>query len=79
MVVAPLLGPIMALALGMVLGDARLARQAVITNGAGLVIAFASAAALGVALRADPSTRGEACGRATGGRRRRLAGRPGWA
>jgi uncharacterized hydrophobic protein (TIGR00341 family) len=56
MVVAPLLGPNMALALGMILGDGRLVRRALVTNGAGLVIAFASAALLGLALDADPAT-----------------------
>jgi uncharacterized hydrophobic protein (TIGR00341 family) len=56
MVVAPLLGPNMALALGMVLGDGPLIRRALTTNGAGLALGFASAAALGLALDADPST-----------------------
>ena len=56
MVVAPLLGPNMALALGMVLGDASLIRRALITNGAGLALAFASATVLGFALDADPTT-----------------------
>lgn len=56
MVVAPLLGPNMALALGMVLGDRSLMRRALTTNAAGLALAFASAATLGLALDADPST-----------------------
>jgi uncharacterized hydrophobic protein (TIGR00341 family) len=56
MVVAPLLGPNMALALGMVLGDGPLVRRALTTNGAGLALSFASAAALGLALDADPAT-----------------------
>ena len=56
MVVAPLLGPNMALALGMVLGDGPLIRRALITNAAGLALAFASAAVLGLALGADLST-----------------------
>ncbi len=56
MVVAPLLGPTMALALGMVLGDGPLIRRALATNSAGLVIAFGSAALLGLALDADPNT-----------------------
>ena len=56
MVVAPLLGPNMALALGMVLGDGPLVRRALVTNVAGLTLAFASAAVLGLALNADPST-----------------------
>ncbi|UCE85659.1 MAG: DUF389 domain-containing protein, partial [Deltaproteobacteria bacterium] len=56
MVVAPLLGPNMALALGMVLGDSALIRRALITNAVGLVVSFSSAAILGLALDADPST-----------------------
>jgi uncharacterized hydrophobic protein (TIGR00341 family) len=56
MVVAPLLGPNMALALGMVLGDAALVRRAMLTNAAGLALAFGSATLLGLALDADPST-----------------------
>lgn len=56
MVVAPLLGPNMALALGMVLGDGALIRRALTTNAAGLALCFACAAVLGLALDADPST-----------------------
>jgi uncharacterized hydrophobic protein (TIGR00341 family) len=56
MVVAPLLGPNMALALGMVLGDGLLVRRALTTNGAGLALSFVSAAALGLALDPDPAT-----------------------
>ncbi len=56
MVVAPLLGPNMALGLGMVLGDGPLIRRALATNAAGLAICLASASALGLALDADPST-----------------------
>lgn len=56
MVVAPLLGPIIALALGMVLGDSPLIRRALITNAGGLALAFTAAAALGLTLDADPST-----------------------
>jgi uncharacterized hydrophobic protein (TIGR00341 family) len=56
MVVAPLLGPNMALALGMVLGDGPLVRRASITTAAGLLLCFASAALLGLALEVDPST-----------------------
>lgn len=56
MVVAPLLGPNMALALGMILGDGLLIRRSLLTNAAGLALAFASAAVLGLALHADPST-----------------------
>jgi uncharacterized hydrophobic protein (TIGR00341 family) len=56
MVVAPLLGPNMALALGVVLADGPLIRRALTTAGAGLGLAFASAAVLGLALDAEPST-----------------------
>jgi uncharacterized hydrophobic protein (TIGR00341 family) len=56
MVVAPLLGPNMALALGMVLGDGPLIKRALITNAAGLALAFVSATLLGLALDADPAT-----------------------
>ena len=56
MVVAPLLGPNMAMALGMVLGDGALVRRALVTNAAGLALAFASAAVLGLALDVDPTT-----------------------
>ncbi|MGH0035932.1 MAG: TIGR00341 family protein [Myxococcota bacterium] len=56
MVVAPLLGPNMALALGIVLGDGPLVRRALRTNGVGFLVALGSAALLGLALDADPST-----------------------
>jgi uncharacterized hydrophobic protein (TIGR00341 family) len=56
MVVAPLLGPNMALALALVLGDAPLVRRALATQAAGLAVALAAAALLGLALQADPST-----------------------
>ncbi len=56
MVVAPLLGPNMSLALGMVLGDGPLVRRALITNVVGLVVAFVSAVLLGLGLDADPAT-----------------------
>jgi uncharacterized hydrophobic protein (TIGR00341 family) len=56
MVVAPLLGPNMALALGMVLGDSPLIRRALITNGVGLALALSSAAVLGLPLDPDPAT-----------------------
>lgn len=56
MVVAPLLGPNMALALGMVLGDTPLVRGALITNAAGVGLCFVCATLLGFALGADPST-----------------------
>lgn len=56
MVVAPLLGPNMALALGMVLGDGALVRRSLITNALGLALCFASAALLGLALHVDPAS-----------------------
>jgi len=56
MVVAPLLGSNMALALGIVLGDVPLVRRALWTNVLGLAIALLSAAILGAALAADPAT-----------------------
>jgi uncharacterized hydrophobic protein (TIGR00341 family) len=56
MVVAPLLGPNMALALGMVLADRALIRRALTTNAAGVTICFAAATALGLVLDADPAT-----------------------
>ncbi len=55
MVVAPLLGPNMALALGLVLGDGPLVRRSLRTNSIGLAVSFCSAAVLGSALSADPS------------------------
>lgn len=56
MVVAPLLGPNMALALGMVLGDGPLVRRALIATGVGLLLCIVSSAVLGLALEVDPST-----------------------
>lgn len=56
MVVAPLLGPNMALALGMVLGDTPLIRRALVTNAVGFAVALAAALVLGLALDADPAT-----------------------
>jgi uncharacterized hydrophobic protein (TIGR00341 family) len=56
MVVAPLLGPNMALALGMVLGDGPLIHRALVTNGVGLALALAAAAVLGLPLDPDLST-----------------------
>jgi len=55
MVVAPLLGPNMALALGLTLADGRLIRSAIKTNLAGFLVALATAAALGLGLDGDPS------------------------
>jgi len=56
MVVAPLLGPNMALALGIVLGDGSLVQRALRTNLLGLAVALVSATLLGLALHPDPST-----------------------
>lgn len=56
MVVAPLLGPNMALALGMVLGEGSLIRRALTTNAVGVALSFATASILGLALDADAST-----------------------
>jgi len=55
MVVAPLLGPNMALALGLTLGDNELVRGAVRTALAGLGAALATAFVMGVVLQPDPS------------------------
>jgi uncharacterized hydrophobic protein (TIGR00341 family) len=56
MVVAPLLGPNMALALGMVLADGPLVRRSLVTNAVGLAVALGAAALLGILLHADPHT-----------------------
>jgi uncharacterized hydrophobic protein (TIGR00341 family) len=53
MVVAPLLGPNVALALGLTLADAPLTRAAVRTNLAGFAVAFGAAFLLGVLFRVD--------------------------
>lgn len=53
MVVAPLLGPNMALALGMVLGDGGLIRRSLATNATGLGVCLLSAATLGLVLDSD--------------------------
>jgi len=54
MVIAPLLGPNMALALATTLGDTTLALRALKANGLGLLLALAVAMLLGLALGADP-------------------------
>jgi uncharacterized hydrophobic protein (TIGR00341 family) len=54
MVIAPLLGPNMALALGAVLGDLELLRRASLTNLAGIGLATASAIAIGGVIDVDP-------------------------
>jgi uncharacterized hydrophobic protein (TIGR00341 family) len=55
MVVAPLLGPNMALALGLTLGDAELTRDAVRTSAAGFLAAFATSLVMGLGLDANPA------------------------
>jgi uncharacterized hydrophobic protein (TIGR00341 family) len=55
MVVAPLLGPNMGLALGLTLADATLIRSAIKSNLAGFLLAFCTAALLGLGLEVDPS------------------------
>ncbi len=53
MVVAPLLGPNIALALGLTLGDGRLTRDAIASAAVGLGVALATSFALGFALQPD--------------------------
>jgi uncharacterized hydrophobic protein (TIGR00341 family) len=55
MLIAPLLGPIMALALATTLGDTQLALRGVKTGGLGLLIVLALSAFLGFILQVDPS------------------------
>lgn len=56
MVVAPLLGPNMAIALGIVLGDLPLVRRALAAAGAGFALTVVFAVFLGLALGPDPTT-----------------------
>ncbi len=56
MVIAPLLGPNMALALGTALGDLPLLRHALLTALAGIATAMALSLIIGVLLKADPAT-----------------------
>jgi len=56
MVVAPLLGPNMAIALGIVLGDLPLVRRALMTAAAGFALTLVFAVFLGLALGPDPAT-----------------------
>ncbi len=56
MVVAPLLGPNMALALGLVLGDLDLARRALVTASVGFAFTLVFAVLLGLVLGVDPTT-----------------------
>jgi uncharacterized hydrophobic protein (TIGR00341 family) len=55
MVIAPLLGPNMALALATTLGDRDLGRRALKTGGTGLALAFALAMAMGLIWSLDPT------------------------
>lgn len=55
MVVAPLLGPNMALALGLVLGDGLLVRRSLRTNIVGVAVAFAAATVIGLGISPDPA------------------------
>lgn len=56
MVIAPLIGPNLALALGTTLGDTKLLGQAVRANLAGVGIAFVGALVLGAIVPVDPAT-----------------------
>lgn len=56
MVVAPLLAPNMAIALGIVLGDLVLVRRALLTAGVGFALSLVLAIALGLLLGVDPAT-----------------------
>lgn len=56
MVIAPLLGPNMALALASTLGDPRLARTALRTIAVGVLVAAVSAIAFGLVFSVDPAT-----------------------
>jgi len=56
MVVAPLLGPNMAIALGLVLGDLPLVRRALVTAGAGFTLTLVFAMLLGFLIGVDPTT-----------------------
>jgi uncharacterized hydrophobic protein (TIGR00341 family) len=55
MVIAPLLGPNMALALGAALGDLELVRRAVLTNLAGIGLATVLSIAIGGVIDVDPT------------------------
>lgn len=56
MVVAPLLGPNMAIALGIVLGDTPLVRRALVAAGAGFTLTLVFSIGLGLLLSPDPAT-----------------------
>eukprot|EP00913_Durusdinium_trenchii_P035330 g33060.t1 len=55
MVIAPLLGPNVAMALGTTLGDIKLIRRAAVTNVVGVITAFSIAIFAGLMLRVDPT------------------------
>ncbi len=55
MVVAPLLGPNMAIALGLVLGDLPLVRRALVAAGVGFALTLALSVLLGLVLEVDPT------------------------
>ncbi|MEQ8844481.1 MAG: TIGR00341 family protein [Phycisphaerales bacterium] len=56
MVIAPLLGPNLALSLALTLGDLKLARTALITNVSGVALAALLAIAFGLFAQVDPAT-----------------------
>jgi uncharacterized hydrophobic protein (TIGR00341 family) len=56
MVIAPLLGPNMALSLGTTLGDVSLLRRALLTAMAGIALAMALSVIFGVAVHVNPAT-----------------------
>ncbi len=56
MVIAPLLGPNMALSLGTTLGDVALLRRALVTAMAGIALAMALSVIFGVAVHVNPAT-----------------------
>ena len=56
MVVAPLLGPNMAVALGLVLGDLPLVRRALVTTAIGFTLTLVLAMMLGLLIGIDPTT-----------------------
>ena len=66
MVIAPLLGPSVALALGTTLGDLGLIKRAVKANGVGVALAVAMSAAMGLLIDVDPSV-GELASRSSVG------------
>lgn len=55
MVIAPLLGPNLALSLALTIGDLKLARRALMTNIAGVVLAAVLAMAFGLYAQVDPT------------------------